>query len=260
MRRVVECSQTRACLVAGSRLGTHVRASAAAAAVLSLAACSNHGQPPANWQPTRVERPLPAAPLEPVRTAAAAPSTPATSYPPLGRMPRVQGVYKVGKPYSINGVTYVPGEDRSYDRVGMASWYGTDFHGKQTANGEMFDMDGVSAAHPTLPMPSYVHVTNLRNGRTMIVRVNDRGPYKPGRIIDLSKRTAQMLGFDGQGMTEIRVRYAGAAPLDPRDDRRERQYLAAQPWYRTAATGWSQRSGLGSAPGVAAEPNAGPAP
>lgn len=168
------------------------------------------------------------------------------------------GVYKIGKPYVVNGVTYVPAEDRSYDRVGMASWYGTDFHGKQTANGEMFDMHGISAAHPTLPMPSYVQVTNLRNGRTMIVRVNDRGPYKPGRIIDLSKRTAQLLGFDGQGMTEIRVRYAGPAPLDPRDDRRERQHLAAQPWYRMAATGWGQRYGLGAR--AAAEANAGPAP
>lgn len=234
--------------------------SLAAGAALTLSACSNSNQRASSWQPTAVERTAPlastAAPQEPARAAPVAARV--ASYPPIASVPRVAGVYKIGKPYVVNGVTYVPAEDRSYDRVGMASWYGTDFHGKQTANGEMFDMHGISAAHPTLPMPSYVQVTNLRNGRTMIVRVNDRGPYKPGRIIDLSKRTAQLLGFDGQGMTEIRVRYAGAAPLDPRDDRRERQHLAAQPWYRMAAAGWGQRYGLGAR--VAAEANAGPAP
>ena len=184
-----------------------------------------------------------AAPQEAVRTAPAALKV--ASYTPQGGVPRVQGVYKVGKPYSINGVTYVPSEDHSYDKVGMASWYGPDFHGKQTANGELFDMDAISAAHPTLPMPSYVHVTNLRNGRTMLVRVNDRGPYKPGRIIDLSRRTAQLLGFDRNGVTEIRVRYAGLAPLDPKDDRRERQHLASQPWHKMASAGWGQRFALG---------------
>ncbi len=179
-----------------------------------------------------------------MRAANAAPKV--ASYTPPDRVPRVQGVYKVGKPYSINGVTYVPAEDPSYDKVGMASWYGTDFHGKQTANGELFDMEAITAAHPTLPMPSYVHVTNLRNGRTMLVRVNDRGPYKPGRIIDLSRRTAQLLGFDRNGVTEIRVRFAGLAPLDPKDDRRERQHLAAQPWHRMASASWGQRFGLGA--------------
>lgn len=182
---------------------------------------------------------------EPVRAAATvAPKV--ASFTPPGQVPRVQGVYKVGKPYAINGVTYVPAEDPGYDKVGMASWYGTDFHGKQTANGERFDMDALSAAHPTLPMPSYVQVTNLRNGRTMLVRLNDRGPYKPGRIIDLSRRTAQLLGFEAQGITEIRVRYIGPAPLDPKDDRRERQHLAAQPWHRMASAGWGQRFGLGA--------------
>ena len=219
----------------------------AAGAALTLSACSNSNQQASNWQPTGVEQHAPpapmAAPQEAVRTASAAPKV--ASFTPPGQVPRVQGVYKVGKPYSINGVTYVPAEDPSYDKVGMASWYGTDFHGKQTANGERFGMDAISAAHPTLPMPSYVHVTNLRNGRTMLVRLNDRGPYKPGRIIDLSRRTAQLLGFDGQGITEIRVRYAGLAPLDPKDDRRERQHLPAQPWHRMASAGWGQRFGLG---------------
>ena len=147
-------------------------------------------------------------------------------------MPRVAGVYKVGKPYDIGGVTYVPTEDPGYDKVGLGSWYGPDFHGKQTANGELFDMGALTAAHPTMPLPSYAWVTNLRNGRTILVRVNDRGPYKPGRIMDLSKASARVLDFEKHGVTEIRVRYAGRAPLDPADDRKERQHIIAQPWSR----------------------------
>jgi rare lipoprotein A len=164
-------------------------------------------------------------------------------------VPKVKGVYKVGKPYVINGVTYTPTEDPSYDRIGVASWYGTEFHGKQTANGERFDMNAITAAHPTLPMPSYLYVTNIRNGRTLLVRLNDRGPYKRGRIIDLSRRTAQLLGFDAQGTTEIRVRYAGPAPLDPTDTSRERQYLASQHWSRAVrtASGAMPPYGLGMA-------------
>jgi rare lipoprotein A len=94
-------------------------------------------------------------------------------------------------------------------------------------------MNTITAAHPTLPMPSYLHITNIRNGRTLLVRLNDRGPYKRGRIVDLSRRSAQLLGFEHQGTTEIRVRYMGPAPLDPNDTSRERAYLAAQPWSRT---------------------------
>ena len=145
----------------------------------------------------------------------------------------------------INGVTYVPSEDPSYDKVGISSWYGDDFHARKTANGEFFDMARLTAAHPTLPLPSYVHVTNLRNGRSLIVRVNDRGPYKPGRIIDLSRQSAKLLGFEGQGTTEIRVRYAGPAPLDPSDDRRERQFLASQPWNQMAARASGTRGWFG---------------
>ena len=148
-------------------------------------------------------------------------------------MPRVRGVYKVGKPYEINGQTYVPAEDAGYDRSGVASWYGHDFHGHQTANGEIFDMNGLTAAHPTLPLPSYLYVTNLRNGRTILVRLNDRGPYKPGRIIDLSRGAARALAFEGTGVTDVRVRYAGKAPLEP-DDRHERRFLASQVWGRGA--------------------------
>lgn len=116
------------------------------------------------------------------------------------------GPVKIGRPYTINGRTYYPADERDYDTLGIASWYGPQFHGKQTANGEIFDMNEVSAAHPTLPLPSYVEVTNLANGRTMLVRINDRGPFARGRIIDLSRRAAQLLGFEDKGTQQVRVR------------------------------------------------------
>lgn len=115
------------------------------------------------------------------------------------------GVYKVGKPYQINGVWYYPKEDYSYDETGIASWYGPGFHEKTTANGEIYDQNELTAAHKTLPMPSLVRVTNLDNGRSIVVRVNDRGPYANGRIIDMSRRGAQLLGFDGPGTAKVRV-------------------------------------------------------
>ncbi|HUK60107.1 MAG TPA: septal ring lytic transglycosylase RlpA family protein [Stellaceae bacterium] len=115
-------------------------------------------------------------------------------------------LYKVGDPYEINGVWYYPAEDLSYDETGIASWYGEDFHGKYTANGETFDLNALTAAHRTLPMPSVVQVTNLENGRTIKLRVNDRGPYLRGRIIDVSRRAAQLLGFEGPGTAKVRVR------------------------------------------------------
>ena len=116
-----------------------------------------------------------------------------------------QGAYKVGKPYQINGVWYYPAEDYDYDETGIASWYGPQFHGKLTANGEVYDMNDVTAAHRTLPMPSIVRVVNLDNGRSLVVRINDRGPYARGRIIDLSRRSAQLLGFEGKGTARVRV-------------------------------------------------------
>lgn len=123
----------------------------------------------------------------------------------LGETNKPQGTYKVGNPYQVKGIWYYPSEDWTYDRTGIASWYGPNFHGKKTANGEIFDQWEVSAAHKTLPMPSVVRVTNLGNGRSLVVRVNDRGPFKPGRIIDMSKRAAQLLGFEGQGTAQVRV-------------------------------------------------------
>ncbi len=124
-----------------------------------------------------------------------------------------QGEYKVGKPYQVGGIWYVPREQPAYDQTGTASWYGEQFHMKATANGEIFDMAQVSAAHTTLPLPSLVEVTNLDNGRTLVVRVNDRGPYIGDRIIDLSREAARQLGYDRQGLANVRVRYVGPAPL-----------------------------------------------
>lgn len=143
--------------------------------------------------------------------------------------PRTRGTYKIGNPYQIGGRWYVPAIDPEYDRTGVASWYGAENHGRLTANGETFDMNALTAAHKTLPIPSYVHVTNLDNGRTLLLRLNDRGPYVDDRIIDLSRGAARALGYEGSGLGRVRVRYAGPAPLDGNDSR-ERQYLAQQPW------------------------------
>jgi rare lipoprotein A len=114
-------------------------------------------------------------------------------------------VYKVGKPYQVDGVWYYPGADYSYVATGIASWYGPDFHGKLTANGEVFDMNEVTGAHKTLPLPTIARVTNLDNGRSIMVRINDRGPFVNGRIIDLSRRAAQLLGFEQAGTAKVRV-------------------------------------------------------
>ncbi len=113
--------------------------------------------------------------------------------------------YKIGKPYQVNGIWYYPKADYDYSETGIASWYGPGFHGKRTANGEVYDENGLTAAHKTLPMPSLVRVTNLENGRSIQVRVNDRGPFSPGRIIDMTRRGAQLLGFIQQGTARVRV-------------------------------------------------------
>ena len=135
-------------------------------------------------------------------------------------VPKGGGVYRVGKPYTVGGRTYVPEADSDYSAVGLASWYGADFHGRYTANGEIFDMNAITAAHPTLPLPSYARVTNLKNHRSIVVRINDRGPYVGHRLIDLSTRTAQLLGFYGHGLAKVKVEYVGRAPLAGSDDRK----------------------------------------
>lgn len=130
------------------------------------------------------------------------------------------GRYQVGRAYTINGRTYVPKEDPSYDTVGVASWYGGDFHhGTRTANGEVFDRSTLSAAHPTLPLPSYVRVTSLTSGKSVIVRVNDRGPYAGNRIIDISEKTAHLLDIKGHGISKVRVQYVGRAGLAGSDQK-----------------------------------------
>jgi rare lipoprotein A len=157
----------------------HVAYAGGAAAVLLaiLAGCASKPKAP------------PSAQAEAASTAAAKP----------------KGYYKIGTPYQVEGAWYYPGVDYGYDETGIASWYGPDFHGKFTANGELYDMNDLTAAHPTLPLPSVVRVTNLENGRSIVVRVNDRGPYVRGRIIDLSRRAAQLIGMIGTGTAKVRV-------------------------------------------------------
>ncbi len=139
------------------------------------------------------------------------------------RIPKGNGRYHVGKPYVIAGVTYVPEENPNYRAVGTASWYGDAFHGRLTSNGEVFDMRSITAAHPTLPLPSYVRVTNLSNRKSLIVRVNDRGPFHANRVIDVSSRAADLLGFRHRGTARVSVEYVGRAKIEGSDD----QQLAA---------------------------------
>ncbi len=134
-------------------------------------------------------------------------------------VPKGGGAYRVGKPYMVGGRQYVPEENVNYRAEGLASWYGDDFHGRLTANGEVFDMTSLTAAHPTLPMPCYVRVTNLGNGKSLVVRVNDRGPYHGNRLIDVSNNAARLLDFKGNGIARVRVEYVGRAPLEGSDDR-----------------------------------------
>jgi rare lipoprotein A (peptidoglycan hydrolase) len=123
-----------------------------------------------------------------------------------------------GKPHMINGRTYVPTDSPAYRAEGIASWYGPDFHGRLTANGERYDMQGISAAHRTMPLPSYARVTDLDNGRSIIVRVNNRGPFVHNRIIDLSVGTAKALDFYKNGTAHVRVEFVGPAPIEGGDD------------------------------------------
>jgi len=157
---------------------------AALALAFLLASC---GIPRPNQPATR---PMPRPPAQAAKPEGPAPDTPV----------------KIGKPYQVAGIWYYPADDHDYDEVGLASWYGQQFHGGPTANGEFFDMDRVGAAHKTLPLPSYVEVTALDTGRTILVRINDRGPFVSNRIIDLSRRSAQLLGIERRGVSRVRVR------------------------------------------------------
>ena len=135
-------------------------------------------------------------------------------------IPAGGGNYLVGKPYHIAGRTYYPSEKQAdYTVTGLSSWYGDAFHGRRTANGEIYNKNSLSAAHPTMPLPSYARVTNLRNNYSVVVRVNDRGPYHGGRVLDVSERVADALEFKGQGTTRMKVDYIGKAALGGSDDR-----------------------------------------
>jgi rare lipoprotein A len=177
------------------------RSAAAVAACLVLANCASSGKF--------------ASRVDPKYGVSSSPRVVALGDP----VPKGGGTYRVGKPYTVGGRVYVPEEDVNYREEGMASWYGDDFHGRLTANGEVFDMASLTAAHPTLPMPCYARVTNLGNGKSLIVRVNDRGPYHGNRLIDVSNRAAELLEFKGNGVARVRVEYVGRAPLEGDDDR-----------------------------------------
>jgi rare lipoprotein A len=146
--------------------------------------------------------------------AAAALLTACATAPETAIVPPSAGVYKIGFPYQIEGTWYYPQEQPEYDETGVASWYGPTFYGRRTANGEAFKLDGLTAAHRTLPMPVNVRVTNLENGRSLVVRVNDRGPFAKGRIIDVSERAARLLGFYDAGSARVRVTFVSRAYLE----------------------------------------------
>lgn len=150
--------------------------------------------------------------IDPKYGVAASPRLTSAKHIPSGG-----GRYQVGKPYKIAGKWYTPREVKSYQKTGVASWYGDAFHGRKTANGELYNMNAFSAAHPTLPLPSYVRVTNVANKRSVIVRVNDRGPFAHNRLIDLSKRTAHVLDFKNAGVAKVHVKYLGKAPVEGGD-------------------------------------------
>jgi rare lipoprotein A len=181
-------------------IGPAARSAAAIVACLALANCSSSGQ---------FSR------VDPKYGVSSSPRVVAFGEP----VPKGGGTYRVGKPYTVAGKVYVPEENVDYREEGLASWYGDDFHGRLTANGEVFDMASLTAAHPTLPMPCYARVTNLGNGKSLIVRVNDRGPYAGNRLIDVSNRAAELLDFKNHGVARVRVEYVGRAPLEGSDDR-----------------------------------------
>lgn len=161
--------------------------------------------------------------------------------------PTRTGGYKVGTPYQVGGVWYYPHEDPFYDETGLASWYGDAFKGRPTANGEIFLPSGLTAAHKTLPLPVLVRVTNLQNGKSIVLRVNDRGPFIPGRIIDVSEKAAELLGFKSDGVARVRVQYVGRADGTGTEE-------AAPPVAAAAPTNDVAANTLAPPPGTSAAP------
>jgi rare lipoprotein A len=162
------------------------------------------------------------------------------------RIQRGGGRQMVGRPYTVRGRRYFPTANQPAEQHGRASWYGEAFHGRKTANGEVYDMNHLTAAHKTMPLPSYARVTNRANGRSVVVRVNDRGPFSNNRVIDLSKRAAYMLDYISAGTADVKVEYLGPAPLHGQDD----EFLIAS--FRGAPTMGTPRGGGGNRnlPGV----------
>ncbi len=215
----------------------------------AMSGCSSNTRPQANVQP-RLFSGSAASPSAVDRySAKTGSSSSPRHYADGDQIPKGGGHLKLGAPYKIGQRWYVPADEPGYDKTGLASWYGNDFHGRKTANGEIFDMYALTAAHPTLPLPSYAYVTSTKTGRTVLVRINDRGPYAHERVMDLSRRTAEALGLASAGVSEVRVKYAGRAPLNG-DDSHERRFLASQPWANTVAItrapspAWFGRMGL----------------
>jgi rare lipoprotein A len=174
---------------------------------------------------------------------------------PSVTVPANAGVYKIGQPYQIDGTWYYPKEQPDYDETGVASWYGPTFYGHHTANGEVYTAQDLTAAHRTLPLPVNVRVTNLENGRSIVVRVNDRGPFAKGRIIDLSERAADLLGYKQKGTARVRVTFVGRADLQggaPPPDVTPPEVASAVP---AAPTARVASSALDVVPGVAADPS-----
>ena len=188
--------------------------------------------------------------------AACSTTTPPQTTAPQKRgavVPPNSGVYKVGQPYQIGNVWYYPREQPDYDETGIASWYGPTFYGKSTANGEVYDGNLLTAAHKTLPMPVNVRVTNLENGKSLIVRVNDRGPYARGRIIDLSRRAAELLDVVQKGTARVRITFVGRADINgaPPPSQTPPDIASALP---AVPTGKVDEAALGIVPGAAVAP------
>ena len=181
-----------------------------AVSALALAACSSSGQKTASGKLKRSKEYF----AESEYGVKASPRVTSQS----SGLPRGGGRDQIGKAYKVKGQWYHPKEDPGYRNSGMASWYGDAFHGRLTANGEIYDMTHLTAAHPTMPLPSYARVTNKSNGSSVIVRVNDRGPFARGRIIDLSRRAAELLDYTHNGLAKVDVEYIGRAPLHGQDD------------------------------------------
>ena len=173
-----------------------------------------------------------------------------------------KGYYKVGEPYQINSTWYYPVEDYNYDETGIASWYGPGFHAKFTANGEIFDQNDLTAAHRTLPMPSFVRVTNLENGRSIVLRVNDRGPFARGRILDVSARASELLGFDKAGTARVRVQILAEESRQLAQQMRSGVQIASATPPQSAQPQAAPRAGVISGalppPAVASSPPAAP--